>query len=76
VAKKIYIVAVRSDKRGQVSPQWADQLRAIAGVEVQESQPDQARIAADEPGIRAVRAKLNEAFLIEEEYPRSYSSTA
>ena len=68
---KFYVVAARSDKQGQVSPQWAEQLHGIAGVEVQGADPEQVRIKADESGIRRVRAKLNADFLIEEEFPRS-----
>jgi hypothetical protein len=69
--QKSYIVALRSDKMNDVSPQWADQLHGIAGVEVQGASAEQARIKADDVGIRTLRAKLNANFLIEEESLRS-----
>jgi hypothetical protein len=70
--RKNYIVAVRSDKQGQVSQRWQEDLQATPGVEVQECNPDGARIAVDESGIGTLRAKLGADFLIEEEYPRFY----
>ncbi len=68
---KTYVVALRSDRIGKVSPHWPGQLAGIAGVEVHDSNPDQARIRADDHGIRQVRAAFNADFLIEEEVPRS-----
>jgi hypothetical protein len=70
--RKNYIVAVRSNKLGQVSQRWQDDQQAMPGVEVQECDPDGARIAVDESGIGTLRAKLGADFLIEEEYPRYY----
>jgi hypothetical protein len=69
--QKSYIVALRSDKLNDVSPQWADQLHGITGVEVQGASAEQARIKADDMGIRTLRAKLSANFLIEEESFRS-----
>lgn len=69
--EKSYIVAPRSAKRADVSPQWMDQLQRIPGVKVQAVNIDQARIRADENGIRAVRASLGADFLIEGEFLRS-----
>jgi len=69
--EKSYIIAPRSGRQSLVSPQWAEQLHGIAGVTVQRANADQARIKADDVGIRTLRAKLNANFLIEEEMLRS-----
>ena len=66
-----YVVALRSEKVGKISPQWAGLLNAIPGVEVQAATADQARILTDENGIRKVRLMLDADFLIEEEVLRS-----
>jgi hypothetical protein len=67
---KSYLVALRSEKIGKISPGWAGQLGAIPGVEVQGATADQARILTDESGIKKVRSMLNADFLIEEEVRR------
>jgi hypothetical protein len=71
---KYYLVALRSDKIGKGPSQWAQQLRGIPGVEVHETDADQARIFADERGIGRVRAMLDTDYLIEEEVGRYPSS--
>lgn len=71
MTEKSYIIAPRSGKRDDVSRQWTNQLHGIPGVKVQAANAAQARVRADEAGIRALRAKLQGDFLVEEAFERS-----
>jgi hypothetical protein len=68
--EKSCIIAPRSGGRSLVSPPMAEQLHGIAGVTGQRANADQARIKADDVGIRMLRVKFNANFLIEEEMLR------
>jgi hypothetical protein len=71
MSEKSYIVAPRSGARDGISPQWIEELHGIPGVKVRAANAEQARISADEVGIRTLRAKLTRNFLVEEEFVRS-----
>lgn len=68
--QKTYIVAVKSEKEDEVSPDWVEQLRELSGVQVRGGTRDQVRILADEEGIEHVRRALGGYYLIEEEVSR------
>jgi len=71
MSERTYIVAVKSDKRELVSPDWIKQLDDVPGVKVQNKTPSQAVISADDEGINHVRRQFKDSFIIEELLQRS-----